>query len=366
MPKGSILVIDDEEKLRQLIARILELEGYTIYQAGNSQKGFQILEQHNDIQLVITDVKLPDDNGIAILEKVKAKYPFCEVIVMTAYGTIQDGVKAMKLGAFDYLTKGDEDEQIVVSAERAVEKAKIQQRIQSLENQVYTKFNFENILGESKATQQAIHLAQKVATTNSSVLLEGETGTGKELFAQAIHQASPRKNKPFVAVNCSAFPKDLLESEMFGHKKGAFTGAIFDKKGLFEEASEGTLFLDEIGEMNLDLQAKMLRVLETQSFIKTGETKPTHVDVRIIAATNRNLLQEIEKEHFRSDLYYRLSVFKIEIPPLRSRKEDIGILANFFLNHFSKNIKKHIKSLEKDFLEKLKNYTWKGNIRELK
>jgi two-component system, NtrC family, response regulator len=203
MSKGSILVIDDEEKLRQLIARILQLEGYLIYQAGNSHKAFQILEQSSDIQLVITDVKLPDDNGIAILEKVKAKYPYCEVIVMTAYGTIQDGVKAMKLGAFDYLTKGDEDEQIVVSAERAIEKAKMQQRIQVLENQVYTKFNFENILGESKTIQQAIHLAKKVATTNSSVLLEGETGTGKELFAQAIHQASPRKNKSFVAINCS-------------------------------------------------------------------------------------------------------------------------------------------------------------------
>jgi len=303
---------------------------------------------------------------LEVLEKIKANHPTCEVIVITAYGTIHDGVKAMKAGAFDYITKGDGDDQILVTIERAVEKANMQQRIQELEKKLDTRHSFENIIGKSKSIHETIQLARKVAPTDSTVLLEGETGVGKELFAQAIHQASLRKHKTFVAVNCSAFPKDLLESELFGHKKGAFTGAVADKKGLFEEAHGGTLFLDEIGEMNIDLQAKLLRVLETQSFIKLGESKPTQVNVRIIAATNRNLKKEIEEEKFRADLYYRLSVFNITVPPLRERKEDIEDLANHFLIFYAKKIKKRVNSIDKEVLKKLKEYNWKGNIRELK
>ncbi|TAH18302.1 MAG: sigma-54-dependent Fis family transcriptional regulator [Cytophagales bacterium] len=371
MEKGTILIIDDEEKLRKLLARLIELEGYHVLQAPNAQKGLQILAQESAILLVISDVKLPDANGIELLGKIKTQFPLCEVIVITAYGTIQDGVKAMKLGAFDYITKGDGDEQILVTVEKAADKARLNQKVVQLESKIAQlggnkQFSFQHILGESKAIKQAIYLAQKVAMTDSSVLIEGETGTGKELFAQAIHQASPRKDQHFVAVNCSAFPKDLLESEMFGHKKGAFTGATFDKKGLFEEAHNGTLFLDEIGEMNPDLQAKLLRVLESKNFIKTGETKPTFVNVRIIAATNRNLLQEIEKEHFRSDLYYRLSVFKIDVPSLRERKEDIALLAQHFLKYYCKLLNKSSIGFEKEVMDKLKNYTWKGNIRELR
>ncbi len=366
MTAPSILIIDDEENFRQLLCRILELEGYQVFQASGAEKGLRLLQQQKEILLVLSDVKLPDGNGLQLLEKIKAQYPQCEVIMMTAYGTIHDGVKAMKLGAVDYITKGDGDEQLIVAVERAVEKAKLHRRILHLENQLEAKYGFENIIGRSAAIRETVRLAQKVSPTSSTVLLEGETGAGKELFAQAIHYSGPRRNKPFVAINCSAFPKDLLESEMFGHKKGAFTGAIADKKGLLDEAHEGTLFLDEIGEMSPDLQAKLLRVLETQTFTRVGDTKAHKVDVRIIAATNRDLKKESEQGHFRADLYYRLSVFTIVIPPLRKRKEDIEALAEHFLSVYAAKSRKRMSGMDPQFLEKLEQYDWKGNIRELK
>lgn len=366
LTKAHILIIDDEEKLRQLFTRIIELEGYAVQQAANFKQGIKLLEQDKNIDIVLTDVKLPDGNGIEQLEKIKKINPFCEVIVMTAYGSIHDGVKAMKLGAFDYFTKGDDNDQIIPALNRATEQVKLKKRVFDLENKLEEKFGFDNIIGNSKTIKDTIHLAEKVAPTDSTVLLEGETGVGKELFAQALHYGSPRRNKPFVAVNCSAFAKDLLESELFGHKKGAFTGALNDKKGLFEEANDGTLFLDEIGEMNLDLQAKLLRVLETNTFLKVGDSKPTKVSVRIVAATNRDLKKESENGQFRSDLYYRLSTFKISIPSLKERKEDIEALAKHFISVYSAKLKKRISEMDKDFLKMLKQYDWKGNIRELK
>jgi DNA-binding NtrC family response regulator len=324
------------------------------------------MEQQPDLNLVITDVRLPGENGLQVLEKIKKHYPWCEVIVITAYGTIQDGVHAMKLGAFDYVTKGDGDDQILVTVERAVEKSRMQHRILDLEKKLKTRYSFDKILGTSKEIKESILLAEKVAPTDSTVLLEGETGTGKELFAQSIHNASTRKNKPFIAVNCSAFPKDLLESELFGYKKGAFTGAILDKKGLFEEAHEGTLFLDEIGEMNYELQAKLLRVLEDQTFTKVGDTRQVHVNVRILAATNLDLLKEVQGELFRPDLYYRLSVFKIRLPALRERIEDIEEMALFFIRFYSLKTNKQVSGMDPAFLAKLKRYDWPGNTRELK
>ncbi len=366
MNKGKILVIDDEDQLRKALSRIIELEDYEVFQAENATKGLKLLEKSNDFVLVICDVKLPDISGLEVLKKIKSKNGYCEVILITAYGTIHDGVYAMKQGAFDYITKGDGDEQIIVTVEKAVEKAKLQKRILELENKLETRYSFDRIIGKSSILKNTINLAEKVAPTDSTVLIEGETGTGKELFAQSIHSASPRKNKPFVAVNCSAFPKELLESEIFGHKKGAFTGAYFDKKGLFEEANEGTLFLDEIGEMHPDLQAKLLRVLEEQTFTKIGDTKPTKVNVRIIAATNRDLLNETQNEKFRGDLYYRLSVFKIHIPSLRDRKEDIPLLVNSFVDYYSCKINKKIQDVSIDFLEKVNACSWPGNTRELK
>ena len=366
MIKGTILLIDDEEQLRKALSRIIELESYKVYQADSAKKGLKILEQENEILLVITDVKLPDENGIQVLEKIKAKHPACEVIVITAFGTIHDGVKAMKLGAFDYITKGDGDDQILVIIERAIEKAKMQRRINELQDKLETKYNFDKIIGKSKIITDCISLAKKVAPTDSTVLIEGETGTGKELFAQSIHNASMRKNKPFVAINCSAFSKELLESEIFGYKKGAFTGAVSDKKGLFEEANEGTMLLDEIGEMDLDLQAKLLRVLEEQTFIKVGDSKPVNINVRIIAATNRDLLKESKQNHFRPDLYYRLTGFKIMVPSLRERKEDIEHLATHFIRVYAAKIKKKINGMDDEFKKKLKKYNWPGNTRELK
>lgn len=366
MAKGKVLVIDDEDQLRRALSRIIELEDYEVFQAENAKKGLKILEKEKDILLVICDVKLPDISGIQVLETIKANKNYCEVILITAFGTIHDGVYAMKQGAFDYITKGDGDDQILVTTEKAIEKAKLKKRILELENKLETRYSFDKIVYKSTLMKETIKLAQKVAPTDSTVLIVGETGTGKELFAQSIHNESSRKNKPFVAVNCSAFPKELLESEIFGHKKGSFTGATSDKKGLFEEANEGTLFLDEIGEMHPDLQAKFLRVLEDQTFTKIGDTKQTKVNVRIIAATNRINLNEKNDYNFRSDLYFRLSAFKILIPALRDRKEDIPDLAKNFVKIYATQIKKRISSISEEFLNKIKNYNWPGNIRELK
>jgi DNA-binding NtrC family response regulator len=365
MQKGRLLIIDDEERLRSLLARILQLEGYEVVTAANGKEGLRKL-QHDSFQVVLSDVKLPDSNGIELTEQIKTNWPATEVIVLTAFGTINDGVKAIKSGAFDYITKGDDNEKIIPLVSKAMDKALLQQRVQELENKLNEKFGFDQIIGRSPAITEVVKLAQKVALTDTTVLLLGETGTGKEIFAEAIHQASDRRNKSFVAVNCSAFTKELLESELFGHKAGSFTGAIKDKKGLFEEANSGTIFLDEIGELDHELQAKLLRVLESQQFIKIGDTKPTQVNVRILAATNRNLQKESEENHFRSDLFYRLSVFQITLPALRERKKDISLLAEFFMQYFAMKVKKQVNSLSSVFTEKLEAYNWPGNIRELK
>ena len=361
----KILIIDDEEKLRNLLTRIISLEGFEVLQAGDCKTALKKLEQ-SDIDVVLCDVKLPDGNGVELAKKIKDKFQIPEIILLTAYGNIPDGVQAIKNGAFDYITKGDDNNKIIPLIYRAMEKVDLAKRVQQLEKQLGDKHSFDKIIGKSKLIQKAIELAQKVAVTDTTVLLTGETGTGKEVFAQAIHQASPRSKQNFVAINCSAFSKELLESEMFGHKAGAFTGATKDQKGLFEEANNGTIFLDEIGEMSLELQAKLLRVLETGEFIRVGETKPTKINVRIIAATHRNLQTEIEQGHFREDLFYRISTFQIHLPPLRERVVDIETLANHFINISSVRTNKKIKSVSPDFYEALKQHQWKGNIRELK
>lgn len=361
----KVLIIDDEEKLRTLLARIISLEGFEVHQAADCQSALKKLE-HNDIDIVLCDVKLPDGNGVELSKKIKDTYPLLEVILLTAYGNIPDGVQAIKNGAFDYITKGDDNNKIIPLLNRAIEKVELAKRVRHLEKQLSDKHSFDKIIGQSKAIQKAIDLARKVAATDTTVLLTGETGTGKEVFAQAIHHESPRNKHHFVAINCAAFSKELLESEMFGHIAGAYTGAVKDQKGIFEEANKGTIFLDEIGEMALDLQAKLLRVLETGEFIRVGESKPTKVDVRIIAATNRDLQKEIEQGHFREDLYYRISVFEILLPPLRERVMDIEVLAQHFLQTFAFKTNKRIKAASKEFMEALKQHAWKGNIRELK
>lgn len=361
----TILIIDDEEKLRTLLARILQSEGFEVIEAGDCRGGLKKLEQHN-IDVVLSDVKLPDGNGVDLLPKIKSAHPLVEVILLTAYGNISDGVQAMKNGAFDYIVKGDDNEKIIPLLHRAIEKVQLQKKVNDLEKRVGEKFSFDAIIGKSKAIQQAIDLARKVAPIDTTVLLTGETGTGKEVFAQGIHQASSRAGKTFVTLNCSTFSKDILESELFGHKQGAFTGAFKDKKGLIEEANGGTLLLDEIGEMPLELQAKLLRVLETSEFIKLGDTKPTKSNFRLIAATNRDLKQDYESNHFRSDLYFRLSVFEIHLPPLRERVKDIEQLARHFMQQFSAKTNKRVVNMNEECLEKLESYEWVGNIRELK
>lgn len=361
----KILIVDDEEKLRTLLARIIGLEGFDVQQAADCKSAWKKLEQ-TDFDVLLCDVKLPDGNGVELSKKIKDKYPTLEIILLTAYGNIPDGVQAIKNGAFDYITKGDDNNKIIPLLYRAIEKVDLAKRVNQLEKQLGSKYSFDKIIGKSKLILKAIDLAKKVATTDTTVLLTGETGTGKEVFAQAIHQESNRKKNNFVAINCSAFSKDLLESEMFGHKAAAFTGANKDKKGLFDEANNGTIFLDEIGEMALDLQAKLLRVLEIGEFIRVGESKTTKVNVRIIAATNRDLQKEIEQGYFREDLFYRISVFQIQLPPLRERVIDIEPLAHYFIQMAAIKTNKKIKSASKQFIEALKQHTWKGNIRELK
>lgn len=362
---SKILVVDDEVQIRTLLSRMLELEGYEVCQAGDCRTALKQLEfQSPDV--VLCDVFLPDGNGVDLVSSVKKTTPNVEIILLTAHGNIPDGVQAIKNGAFDYITKGDDNNKIIPLVSRAVEKARMNVRLEKLEKKVGHTYSFDSVLGDSKALKDAVSLARKVSGTDVPVLLTGETGTGKEVFAQAIHYNSKRAKQNFVAVNCSSFSKELLESEMFGHKAGSFTGALKDKKGLFEEADNGTIFLDEIGEMAFELQAKLLRILETGEYIKIGDTKPIRVNVRVVAATNRNLPEEITAGRFREDLFYRLSVFQIHLPPLRERAGDVRILAKAFVKDFSVRLARPVTEITPAFLEALEQQPWKGNIRELR
>ncbi|WP_313270537.1 sigma-54-dependent transcriptional regulator [Epilithonimonas vandammei] len=362
---NTILIIDDEEKIRTLLSRIISLEGFDVSQASDLKNAKKRLEM-SEFDVVISDVKLPDGSGVEFSKIIKEKHPATEVILLTAYGNIPDGVQAIKNGAFDYITKGDDNNKIIPLVYKAVEKVALNKRVIQLEKQLGDKLSFDNIIGKSKTIQSAIDSAKKVAVTDATVLLTGETGTGKEVFAQAIHNASNRAKHNFIAINSSAFSKELLENELFGHKASAFTGAVKDTKGIFEEANNGTVFLDEIGEMALDLQAKLLRVLESGEFLKVGDNKPTRINVRIIAATNRDLQTEIENGNFREDLYYRINIFNIQLPTLRERVIDIEDLAKYFLIKFSQKAGKKITAISPEYLEALKQHPWKGNIRELR
>ena len=362
----TILIIDDEPRLRQLLARILQLEDYIVLEADTARAGLKILE-NDPVKLVISDVKLPDKNGIELTAQIKQSYPDTEIIVLTAYGTIQDGVTAIKNGAFDYITKGDDNDRIIPLVSRAVEKASLQFRIRELEAQMNRRQGFDSIIGHSKAISQAIDLARRVAVTDTTVLLTGETGTGKEVFAQAIHQGSPRRNGPFVAINCGALGREILESELFGHRAGAFTGATRDQKGLFAEANRGTIFLDEIGEMPLDLQAKLLRVLETHEFLRVGDTKPTKTDVRVIAATNRDLAQEAQARSFPAGFVLpAVGVSDWVATPARPPRRYHGFGRPNLPSRTRPNWVGARCSLVRRSCEKLRQHRWKGNIRELK
>jgi len=362
--QGNILLIDDEEGLRKLLSRIIGLEGFKVEEAGTIRAGLDILKR-KEIDVVLCDVKLPDGSGVDFVKEVKSKYPLTEIVLLTAFGNIPDGVQAIKNGGFDYITKGNDNERIIPLLYQAMDKVAVQKK-SAVKIKEKGTYRFDDIIGQSQAIRQAISLAKKIAPTDTNVLLLGETGTGKEIFANAIHSHSKRSEKPFVAINCSAFAKDLLEGELFGHKAGAFTGAIKDKEGLMELADKGTLLLDEIGEMNIDLQAKLLRAIENGEFIKLGDTKTTRVNVRIIAATNRDLLKGIETGEFREDLYYRLNVFSIKLPSLRDRAEDIAGLSDYFISSYSSRENRTSLKISPAALKLLQRYSWKGNIRELR
>lgn len=361
----KILIVDDEPQIRGLLSRIISLEGYEVLQAENLRSATKLLSL-NKPEIVLCDVFLPDGNGVEFVPQIKELCPESEVIMLTAHGNIADGVQAIKNGAFDYLTKGDDNNRILPLLANAAEKVALKTSLKKLERQLDKNYSFNSIIGTSKAIKRAIVMAQKVAATNTSILLTGETGTGKEVFANAIHNYGPRAGNSFVAVNCSALSSELIESELFGYKAGAFTGALRDKKGLFEQANKGTIFLDEIGEMPLPLQAKLLRTLESGEFIKVGDCTTTKVDVRIIAATNRNLQHTISQGNFREDLYYRLSVFAVELPSLRERAEDVMPIAQGFIEAYAAKMGKNINHTEPSFFEALTSYNWPGNIRELR
>lgn len=362
---NKILIIDDEPTLRMLLSRILELEGYEVVNAKDRATALYTLKKQ-EVQVVLCDVFLPDGNGVDMVGELQALAPAAKIILLTAHGNIPDGVQAIKNGAFDYIVKGDDNRKIIPIVSRAMDAiASEQKKKASNTAEAATPHTFGAIVGKSAAIADVIRQAEKVAATDVAVLINGETGTGKEVFAQAIHSASRRSGEAFLALNCSAFSRELLESELFGYKAGAFTGAVKDKRGLLEEANHGTVFLDEIGEMALELQAKLLRVLETGEFVKVGDTKTTRVDVRILSATNRNLKEEIANGRFREDLYFRLSVFRIELPPLRQRKEDILPLARHFIERYAQQIGRPAPALSSEAKDLFLSYPWPGNVREM-
>lgn len=361
----TILLIDDDERLSRLLADLFELEGYDVTIAQTGEEGLEKL-QKSLFAVAIADVHLPDTNGIELVRHLREISPATEVVVLTAHAEVKDGVEAMKNGAFDYALKTGDQEQLLLTIARAAEKSQLQLAVKELQKQLVSQDAFGAIIGVAPALQDAIQMARHAAHTDIPTLLLGETGTGKEVFARAIHNSSTRAKKAFVALNCSAIPADLLESELFGYTKGAFSGAVRDKRGLIEEAHEGTLFLDEIGEMPMALQAKMLRVLETRKFGRVGSTDLIDVDFRVIAATNVNPQEEINAGRFRADLYYRLEGFTIILPSLRERPEDIEILAQYFLTMFAAKYQKNVLGLNPDFLRALSARRWKGNVRELR
>jgi len=355
----KILIIDDEEKMCWALERALSHEGYQVVTATRGLRGIE-LARENELSIVILDLKMPDIDGITVLKLLKKINPSIPVIMITAHGTIDTAIEAMKIGAMDYITKPFKLEQIKVQIKQALHLTNLEGQVNFLRQELSEKYG--KLVGQSAAMKEVTLLIRQVAKTNTTVLITGESGTGKEIAAVEIHKLSNRSDKPFVALNCAALPEQLLESELFGHEKGAFTGSTGKKKGRFEIAHKGTIFLDEIGEMPITMQAKLLRVLQERCFERVGGTDTVHVDVRVIATTNRDLATAIANGTFREDLYYRLNVMRIIMPPLRSRKEDIPLLVNHFLEKFDPS---HSKKISVKSMKVLNHYNWPGNIREL-
>ena len=361
---GYILIIDDEAAIRESLQTLLELEGYTVETTENGEDGLTRIAEH-PYDLVLLDFALPGMNGIEVLQEIRERDPQLSVIMITAYGTVENAVKAMQSGATNFIQKPWDNEKLLADVRGAVARRRAEEENIQLKRALKQRYNFENIIGKSERMLRIFDLVGQVASSRSTVLIQGESGTGKELIAKAIHMNSQRKDRPFVPVNTGSMPSDLLESTLFGHVKGAFTSAIASKKGLFEVADRGTLFLDEIGTMSLETQAKILRVLQDRKFMHLGGVSEIQVDVRIIAATNVDLKAAVKEGRFRDDLYYRLNVITVDLPPLRERREDIPLLADHFIKKFTQENGKGVRQITPEALRPLLDYEWRGNVREL-
>ena len=365
MPGGErILIVEDEELMRELLSKILEGENYRIFQAASGEEALKLL-QDQAIDLVLTDLRMKGMNGLELLTEVRALDAEIVVIVMTAYASVETAVEAMRKGAYDYITKPFINDEIRVMLRRALNQRHLSRENRHLKRELRERYRFENIVGNSEAMEKVYRLIEKVSAISSNVLVFGETGTGKELVARAIHYNSERAERPFVAVNCGALTESLLESELFGHVKGAFTGAIANREGFFRKADKGTLFLDELSEISLGLQVKLLRAIQEREVIPVGGREPLKFDVRLIAATNKNLEDEVKKGTFREDLFYRVNVITIPLPPLRERQEDIPLLVNHFLQKYAPRLGKPSVKIAREAMQVLVNYDWPGNVREL-
>lgn len=364
MKDYSILIIDDEDAQRSILKGYLEKKGYKIYSASSGTEGIKTV-QNNLIDIVLSDLKMPDKTGLEVLEEVKKINPEISFVILTAYGTIEDAVKAMRLGAFDYISKPVDLDELDLMIERIIEHNNLKSEIQILKNQLKEKFKIDSFISHSAKMEEVLSVAARAADSKATILITGESGTGKEVLAKSIHYVSPRKEKPFIAVNIPALPETLLESELFGHEKGAFTGADKAKKGRFELADGGTIFLDEIGDIPINLQVKLLRVLQEHQIEKVGSSKNINIDVRIIAATHQNLEGKIKDGSFREDLYYRLNIVSLHIPPLRERREDILPLIDYFIEKYAKENNRNKLTLSKEAVDSLIKYNFPGNVREL-
>ncbi|MEL7642125.1 MAG: sigma-54 dependent transcriptional regulator [Solidesulfovibrio sp.] len=361
---SQILILDDEKNYLLILEAMLGDAGYAITALDDPETGLAYLDE-SEVDVVITDMKMPKVTGQQVLEHVKRNYPYIPVIIMTAFGSIEGAVEAMRIGAFDYIAKPFANDELLLTVEKASRFAAAQRENMLLRQSLKDRFSSENIIGRGKAMQRVLEMVGKAAPTKSTVLITGESGTGKELLAKAIHYASPRKDAPFISVNCMALASGVLESELFGHEKGSFTGAVARKRGRFEMAHGGTIFLDEIGELSQEIQVKLLRVLQERKFERVGGADPIEVDIRILAATNRNLAEAVSAGTFREDLYYRLNVVHIETPPLRERREDIPILAAHFLERYAGENGKTFKGFSPEAMDYLTAYEWPGNVRQL-
>jgi len=364
MASGKILVVDDDRNLVELMKMRLESANYEVTAAVHEEDAVEAVKRQV-FDLSIIDLQLVQKDGISLMEELHLIFPEMPVIILTAYGSIESAVEAMQRGAFTYLTKPFDPRDLLLQIGRALENRKLTSEIKRLKGLVEEKYDFENIVARSEKMRRVLEMVSQIARTDSTILIHGESGTGKELIAKAIHLASERKNKPFLAINCAALPETLLESNLFGHEKGAFTGAIRSTKGLFTQAHEGTIFLDEIGDLPLSIQAKLLRVLQERNFYPLGSEKPVEVDVRVIVATNKDLEDLVKQGLFREDLFYRIHVIPISLPPLRERKEDIPPLVDHFLKKFGQQMKKEVKGLTPMAMQRLMLHEWPGNIREL-